>query len=124
MMTLSGYLKLRGKKAKALTRIEAEVFGIPYPLQSGWPKRYGVMEVTQEMVERVEAQAATGAQSDDRRIRRSARRAAALVPLAATIQTSSQPVVALGPSVEASPISGFVLRQARRYRSRKSAPWA
>lgn len=36
---------------KSLTRIEAEAFGVPYPLISGWPARHGDMEITQAMLE-------------------------------------------------------------------------
>ena len=126
MMTLSGYLERRGKKAKALTRIEAETFGIPYPLQSGWPKRHGGMKITQEMIERIETQAAADVQSDDRWIRRSAKRAAAAVanPAPAIPRVQSPPAaVELASTTGASPVPGFVLRRPKRYRVRKLAPW-
>ena len=49
-LTLARYLEGRGS-VKSLTRIEAEAFGVPYPLVSGWPGRYGDMEITQAMIE-------------------------------------------------------------------------
>ena len=52
-LTLEVYLEQKGQKAKALKRIEAEAFGIPYPLQAGWPGRHGEMEVTPKMLEQI-----------------------------------------------------------------------
>jgi hypothetical protein len=52
-LTLTVYLECRGL-VKSLTRIEAESFGVPYPLVSGWPLRYGDMEITQAMLDRLE----------------------------------------------------------------------
>ena len=51
-MTLTEYLKARGT-CKALTRIEAESFGVPYPLVSGWPVKFGGIEITLKMIERL-----------------------------------------------------------------------
>lgn len=48
-MTLNEYLAARGK-SKALTRIEAEAFGVPYPLIGGWPIKFGVVEITPGMI--------------------------------------------------------------------------
>lgn len=48
-MTLNEYLAARGK-SKALTKIEAEAFGVPYPLANGWPVKFGGIEITSEMV--------------------------------------------------------------------------
>lgn len=50
MLTLARYLEGRGS-VKSLTRIEAEAFDVPYPLVSGWPARYGEMEITRAMLE-------------------------------------------------------------------------
>jgi hypothetical protein len=52
-LTLAVYLEQKGQKAKALKRVEAEAFGIPYPLQAGWPGRHGDMEVTPQMLEQI-----------------------------------------------------------------------
>jgi len=49
-LTLARYLEGRGS-VKSLTRIEAEAFGVPYPLVSGWPARHGDMEITQPMLD-------------------------------------------------------------------------
>jgi len=49
-LTLEVYLEKRGS-VKALTRIEAEVFGVPYPLQKGWAHRHGVAPITQDMLD-------------------------------------------------------------------------
>jgi hypothetical protein len=49
-LTLSVYLKRRGE-VKSLTRIEAEAFGVPYPLISGWPTRFGEQEITARMLQ-------------------------------------------------------------------------
>lgn len=113
-LTLSAYLEQRGKKAKALKRGEAEAFGIPYPLQAGWPWRYGAMEITPAMIEDAEARiraakkAARGqAKSGQVEVRQSG----------VTSQLSAMPAAA-----EVS-FPGFARRQARRYRARNLAPW-
>ena len=49
-LTLAVYLQGRGE-VKSLTRIEAEAFGVPYPLVSGWPARHGNVEITASMLE-------------------------------------------------------------------------
>ncbi|WP_404535460.1 hypothetical protein [Massilia sp. TN1-12] len=116
-MTLTVYLAQRGKKAKALTKIEAQVFGIPFPLQAGWPRRHGAMEITAEMIDQVAQRAAADAASTEKVVRRSAKRAAAA-------QKPSKPQAA--ESTTASSCSsldmfpGFALRPARRYRRSKS----
>lgn len=42
-MKLTEYLSKRG--SKALTRIEAEIFGVPYPMASGWAHRHREADV-------------------------------------------------------------------------------
>jgi hypothetical protein len=59
-LTLAVYLEQKGQKAKALKRVEAEAFGIPYPLQAGWPGRHGDMEVTPQMLEHIATTRARG----------------------------------------------------------------
>jgi len=49
-LTLAVYLEGRGS-VKSLTKIEADVFGVPYPLVLGWPVRHGSQIVTEEMLE-------------------------------------------------------------------------
>lgn len=53
-MRLQEYLAAKGA-IKALTKKEAEIFGIPYPLINGWPTRYGNVTVTPEMVDKLRA---------------------------------------------------------------------
>jgi len=52
-LTLAVYLERRGA-VKALTRIEAEVFGIQYPLVKGWAYRHGADEITQAMLDQLQ----------------------------------------------------------------------
>lgn len=52
-LTLAVYLERRGA-VKALTRIEAEVFGVPYPLVKGWAHRHGTDEITQAMLDELQ----------------------------------------------------------------------
>ena len=52
-LTLATYLERRGS-VKALTRIEAEVFGIQYPLKKGWAHRHGADEITQAMLDQLQ----------------------------------------------------------------------
>ena len=52
-LTLATYLERRGS-VKALTRIEAEVFGVPYPLVKGWAYRHGGAEITQAMLDQLQ----------------------------------------------------------------------
>jgi hypothetical protein len=118
-MTLTAYLAQRGLKAKALTKGEAGLLGIPYPLQAGWPRKYGGMEIEEELL----AQLATHAEA--------ARQAAAVkVPRCQVAPSAAAPVgvqlalVSAPAQPPVSPVPGFVLRQARRYRKNKRAPWA
>jgi hypothetical protein len=107
-MTLTGYLAQRGVKAKALTKGEAELLGIPYPLRAGWPRRHGAMEIEEEMltrlvvcVEGARRAAEEKARSDRAKVKRTA--------LAGCQLPTELPA-----------FPGFVLRQARRYIGRES----
>jgi hypothetical protein len=53
-MTLAKYLDARGK-VRVLTRIEAEAFGVPYPLVGGWVGRHGATVITEGMLARIRA---------------------------------------------------------------------
>ena len=117
-MTLTAYLAQRGTKAKALTKGEADLLGIPYPLRSGWPRRHGVTEIDEGMLAQLAAHADAARQVAEEKARRAAVKvgsldAASQQPLQFTVAPARKRV---------SPVLGFVLRQARRYRSRKSAP--
>ena len=94
-MTLTAYLAQRGTKAKALKRGEAEAFGIPYPLQAGWPARYAEVVITEAMISQAAANMAAPR-----------RRAVASMALSRPTYSPRFP--------------SFALRQARRYRSRKN----
>jgi hypothetical protein len=59
-ITLGEYLAKRGT-CPALTRLEADIFGVPYPLMNGWPTRHGKLEITADMV--AELRAAIGCAS-------------------------------------------------------------
>ena len=125
-MTLTAYLAQRGKKAKALTKVEAQVFGIPYPLQAGWPRQFGPMEITEEMLEQLEAAVARAKKSKDQKVRRSARRTAAALPASKRPVQHQAKVTSSAPpprprTVEAPLFPGFALRVPRRLR--RSAPW-
>lgn len=118
-MTLSGYLAQRGTKAKALTKGEAALLGIPYPLQAGWPRRYGSVEIDDDLLVKLVACAEVARLVADQK----AARTQAEVPFA-TLQRSS-PCADI--SLTAKMVCGFVLRKARRFRAspspeRKKAP--
>lgn len=50
-MKLLEYLRTRHPTVNALTKVEADIIGIDYPLMSGWVKIYGRIEVSENMVE-------------------------------------------------------------------------
>lgn len=117
-MTLSAYLAQRGKKAKALTKGEAALLGVPFPLQAGWPRRYGAVEIDEAMLEQLEACAEAARRAAEEKSRRAeAKHAAGPLP-------RSFPPPALMEPVVSRVVSGFVLRKARRYRERTSASWS
>ena len=55
-MNLQEYMaiKYRGA-ARALLKKEADIFGVPYPLRAGWVDKYGEIEITQAMAQRLRA---------------------------------------------------------------------
>jgi hypothetical protein len=121
-LTLTRYLR-GGGEVKTLTRIEALVFGIPYPLQPGWPRKYGPMEITDQMVEDVRARIAVAKESTARSARRRLDGIDAEASIAIPTQNSPVPRAAAPLETKVSPVSGFVLRLARRYRARKPTTW-
>jgi len=56
-LTLAVYLQRRGA-VKALTRIEAEAFGLNYPQLKGWVRKSGTIEITEAMIEDLKARIA------------------------------------------------------------------
>jgi len=129
-LTLTVYLMRRGT-IKALTKIEAETFGIPYPLQSGWPSRYAGMEITKAMLEELAVRIASAKESTARKaqggLNAATRMASDSVPVSsgksalAKLPTSPGDATLSQPATKAS-FPGFVLRQARRFRARSVAP--
>ena len=118
-MTLTAYLAQRGVKAKALTKGEAELLGIPYPLQGGWPRKYGGIEIDEGLLKQLGVHAEAARQAGEERARRSQIKPCALASAGVQLPLVSPPAPA-----KVSPIRGFALRQARRFRGRKPAPWA
>jgi hypothetical protein len=116
-MTLSGYLAQRGTKAKALTRGEAALLGIPYPLQAGWPRRYGAVEIDDDLLLRLAACAELARQAAEERAIRAREKSTG--SSAALQQLTLMPSAPVTMKV----VAGFVLRRARRYCTRKPAPW-
>lgn len=119
-LTLTVYLERKGQKAKALKRVEAEAFGIPYPLQAGWPARHGAMEITQAMIERI-------ANSPRRRDKlQSVKEVLSQGRLELLPASAAVPSVSAGESpVRRSPkVPGFALRSPKRAKPRRPAPWA
>lgn len=49
-MMLIQYLSQRGITEKSLTKIEAKVAGVPWPLVNGWVKNYGYVELSEEQL--------------------------------------------------------------------------
>lgn len=117
MTTLADYLELRGKKAKALTKGEAGLLGIPYPLQAGWPRRYGAMEIEESVLGELAACVQVARLAAEER----ARSGKSKVRKASSSTHQARPAVFKAPE-RTSPVPGFALRRARRFR--KSAPWA
>ena len=110
-MTLTAYLAQRGVKAKALTKGEAELLGIPYPLQCGWPRKYGGIEIDEGLLTKLSVHAEAARHAAEEKVRRNEVRPVAQAQVAVQL-----PLVSTPKRAAASPVPGFVLRQARRYR--------
>jgi len=119
-MTLAAYLVQRGKKAKALTKGEADLLGIPYPLRAGWPRRHGAIEISEELLEQLAGCVEVARQAAEER----ARRNSVTKRPSASICAQVKQIAAIPESKAPSAIPGFVLRQARRYRRSKPVHWA
>jgi hypothetical protein len=120
-MTLTAYLAQRGTKAKALTKREADLLGIPFPLQCGWPRKYGGMEIEEGMLEQLVVHAEAARQVVEGKALRNQAKPPTGTPTLAGVQ---MPLTAQPAQLAQSPVPGFALRQAKRYRGRKPAPWA
>ncbi|MFC3457212.1 hypothetical protein [Massilia haematophila] len=118
-LTLAVYLERRGV-VKALTRIEAEVFGVQYPLVKGWAHRHGTDEITQAMLDQLQEKIGRARSSTAEKARRGLNGVEGVKPTQATKRRlGSKASQALAePIQKLSPICGFVLRRANRYRVR------
>jgi len=117
-MTLTKYLAQRGVKAKALTRGEATLLGIPFPLQGGWARKHGAMVIEEEMLPQLVAHAEIARLAAEEKARTKKVESRATVPAAIQLPLAIAPRPA-----RVSPVPGFVLRRPKRYRTRKLAPW-
>ncbi len=130
-LTLARYLQGRGE-VKALTHIEAKAFGVPYPLQPGWPAKYGAMEITVGMIDDLKARILKAKESTASKARRGLDGIGDAVPApdspavqrADVLSPPAKPALVRPSIVRVTLFRGFALRQARRYRGRKPAPWA
>ena len=121
-LTLTRYLEGRGS-VKSLTRIEAEAFGVPYPLVSGWPARYGATEITTAMLDDLTARVAVAGRSTAKKARRGLEGVGTALAVIASPANLPQFSVAATAhrSVYAKSVLGFTLRRARRFMARDSA---
>lgn len=112
-MKLSEYLAARGN-CKALTRIEAEAFGVPYPLTAGWPRHYGQTEITPRMIEQLRANAGGSSAAAARALRGLDAGTGVAGPVVRTRAAKAVEVVAAAPRpVSALAFPGFRLRAGR-----------
>jgi len=114
-LTLAVYLGRRGA-VKALTRIEAEVFGVPYPLVKGWAHRHGADEITQAMLDQLQQKIGQARSSTAEKAQRGLSGAKSIQP-APIIAVSTENSTGARSAARVSAIAGFTLRQARRYRA-------
>lgn len=120
-LTLVVYLEKRGS-VKALTRIEADVFGVPYPLQKGWAHRHGTAPITQEMLDQLQQKIGRAKSSTAEKAQRGLDAVEGVVPAPAGARRQKDAVPADTPRApKVSLVPGFVLRQARRYAMKKQA---
>jgi len=115
-LTLAVYLEQKGQKAKALKRVEAEAFGIPYPLQAGWPGRHGEMEVTPQMLEQI----TTAPRVKVRSAAPTSRDEEGRPNLGADCNVNHRRQAEV---MRPARFPGFVVRPALRHRTRRPAPW-
>lgn len=120
-LTLAVYLERRGA-VKALTRIEAEVFGVPYPLVKGWAHRHGADEITQAMLDQLQEKIGRAKSSTAEKAQRGLdgveRMGAALITMSPEVKEPLR-----SPTLQKQRISsivGFVLRQTQRSGRRRT----
>jgi len=123
-LTLAVYLQSRGE-VKSLTRIEAEAFGVPYPLVSGWPARHGNAEISATMLEDLAQRIAGARRSTAGKAMRGLDGAGAFTRLpfdGACMQrrvVSTEPVATFR-NDELRSFPGLALRPAKRFRARST----
>jgi hypothetical protein len=113
-MTLTAYLAQRGTKAKALTKVEADLLGIPYPLPRGWPRKYGAKSIDEVLFSKLMAHAKAA-----RRVAETRGRSKKANHYADVCKKNQLPLIIMAARKQMSSIPGFVLRCPRRH-SRKS----
>jgi hypothetical protein len=117
-ITINEYLAKRGP-VKALTTIEAQAFGIEYPLVQGWARRHGRQVITQAMIDQLRASIEAANKSTAAKARRALDGALGL-PVAAV--TREPRVKVASPTREArrsSMFPGFAVRP----RGAAGLPW-
>ena len=117
-LTLARYLEGRGS-VKSLTRIEAEAFGVPYPLISGWPARHGDAEITAAMLDDLGQRIAGARRSTASKALRGLDGAGTNVPFPARDTSPMRPTHPTDPAGHAHAeaarfFPGFALRPAKR----------
>lgn len=127
-LTLTRYLQGRGE-VKALTHIEAQAFGVPYPLQPGWPARHGSMEITEAMIEDLKARIVNAKESTAGKARRGLDGIGDAMPTSAPplrpSSAAARPAYqAPEPSILSCLFPGFKVRRPKRYRPNKTEPRA
>lgn len=59
-MKFMEYIKARGIASHSLTSVEANVFGVPYPLINGWCHVHADLEITNAMIQELRHRIAMG----------------------------------------------------------------
>lgn len=120
-LTLAVYLERRGA-VKALTRIEAEVFGVQYPLVKGWAHRHGTDEITQAMLDQLQEKIGRARSSTAQKAMRGYEGATQHSPDSnvANQEGASRAKVVKPNSLNALVFPGFVARLAKRTRMLRS----
>jgi len=121
-LTLAVYLERRGA-VKALTRIEAEVFGVQYPLVKGWAHRHGADEITQVMLDELQEKIGRARSSTAEKAQRGLAGLVGLEVSSCSAPASKTNVRALSSGRCACQVlfPGFVVRAAKSIRRRSIA---
>lgn len=121
-MTLASYLAKRGA-CKALTSIEAQVFGVPFPLVAGWARRHGAVKITSEMIEQLRAKIGAAKSSTTAKAKRGLDAALGL-PIEPVTRATCVKVASVTRGAQMSPrFPGFALRAGRGRAGAAGLPW-